>query len=153
MKSRIALFPGSFDPITKGHEALVLRALSLFDEIVIGIGINSSKQYMFSLEQRIQWIKDTFKEYSNVQVQTYQGLTIEFAKQQNITHLLRGLRDSTDFNYERTIAQMNKALVPEIDTVFLITDPELSAVSSSILRDVIRGKGDVSKFLPAAVKI
>lgn len=153
MKSRIALFPGSFDPITKGHEALVLRALSLFDEIVIGIGVNSSKQYMFSLEQRIQWIKDTFKEHRNVQVTTYQGLTIEFARQQNITHLLRGLRDSTDFNYERSIAQMNKALVPEIDTVFLITEPEMSAVSSSILRDVIRGKGDVSKFLPEAVKI
>lgn len=147
-----AIFPGSFDPITKGHESLVLRSLDLFDEIVIAIGNNVNKKYMFPLEQRIKFIEDTFKDYEKVTVQSYEGLTIDFCKKTNAKYMLRGLRNSSDFGFEKPISQMNKELNPNIETIFLITNPELSAISSSIIRDIIINKGDASKFLPKGVK-
>lgn len=147
-----AIFPGSFDPITKGHESLVLRSLDLFDEIVIAIGNNVNKKYMFPLEQRIKFIEDTFKDYEKVTVQSYEGLTIDFCKKTNAKYMLRGLRNSSDFGFEKPISQMNKELNPDIETIFLITNPELSAISSSIIRDIIINKGDASKFLPKGVK-
>lgn len=147
-----AIFPGSFDPITKGHESLVLRSLDLFDEIVIAIGNNVNKKYMFPLEQRIKFIEDTFKDYEKVTVQSYEGLTIDFCKKINAKYMLRGLRNSSDFGFEKPISQMNKKLNPDIETIFLITNPELSAISSSIIRDIIINKGDASNFLPKGVK-
>lgn len=147
-----AIFPGSFDPITKGHESLVLRSLDLFDEVVIAIGNNVNKKYMFPLEQRIKFIEDTFKDYEKVTVQSYEGLTIDFCKKINAKYMLRGLRNSSDFGFEKPISQMNKELNPDIETIFLITNPELSAISSSIIRDIIINKGDASKFLPKGVK-
>lgn len=148
-----AIFPGSFDPITKGHESLVLRSLDLFDEIVIAIGNNVDKKYMFSLEQRIKFIEDTFKAYDKVTVQSYEGLTIDFCKSVNAKYMLRGLRNSADFGFEKPISQMNRELNSSIETVFLITNPELSAISSSIIRDIIINKGDASQFLPIGVEL
>jgi pantetheine-phosphate adenylyltransferase len=148
-----AIFPGSFDPITKGHEALVLRGLELFDEIVIAIGTNVTKKYLFSIEQRIKFIEDTFKGNKRVSVQAYEGLTIEFCKSINAKFMLRGLRNSPDFTFEKSISQINRKLNKEIETVFLITSPELSAISSSIIRDIIINKGDASSFLPNGVKL
>jgi len=148
-----AIFPGSFDPITKGHESLVLRSLDLFDEIVIAIGSNVNKKYMFPLEQRIKFIEDTFKGYDKITVKSYEGLTIDFCKSVNAKYMLRGLRNSSDFGFEKPISQMNKELNPDIETVFLITSPELSAISSSIIRDILINKGDATKFLPKGVKL
>jgi pantetheine-phosphate adenylyltransferase len=150
---RIALFPGSFDPITKGHEALVLRAIPLFDEVIVSVGVNAVKQCMFTLEQRLEFISATFKAYPSVKVTTYQGLTINYAAQIGANTILRGLRNSTDFDYEKSIAQMNKAINTHVDTIFLITDPELAAISSTILRELIKGGADVKPFLPLAVTL
>ena len=148
-----AIFPGSFDPITKGHEALVNRALELFDEIVIAIGTNSSKKYMFTLEERIDFIKQTFKGNPKIKVQSYEGLTVDYCKKINSNFILRGLRTSADFEFERAISQINRELNNSIETVFLITNPELSAISSSIIRDIIHNNGDATKFLPGNLKI
>ena len=151
--TRKALFPGSFDPITKGHEALVRRARTLFDEIIIGIGVNSDKKYLFDLDQRVKWIEETFADDVAIRVESYTGLTVNFAKELDAGFILRGLRNSGDFQFEKGIAQMNKAMVPEVETVFLLTAPELSAINSSIVRDIIRNGGDPSAFVPDAVTI
>ncbi len=148
-----AIFPGSFDPITKGHEALVIRALELFDEVVVAIGTNAAKKYMFTLDERIQHIKQTFKDYKNVSVVSYEGLTIEFCKSINAQFMLRGLRNSSDFTFEKSISQVNRQLNNTIETVFLITSPELSAINSSIVRDIIINKGDASQFLPENINL
>ena len=148
---RIALFPGSFDPFTVGHENVVLRSLDLFDEIVIAIGYNSNKNDFFPIEKRIMWIETVFKNYPQVKVAKYQGLTVEFAKEVGATHILRGLRTSADFEFERAIAQINKSMVG-IDTVFLLTTPEHTPVNSTIVRDIIRHGGDASKFIPASIR-
>ena len=145
---RIAVFPGSFDPFTIGHESIVKRALSLFDEIVIAIGVNTNKEGFFPLEERKRWITDLFRENPSVSVDTYQGLTIDYCKRKSARFLLRGLRTSSDFEYERAIAQMNKAMYPEIESIFILTDPEYTSVSSSIVRDIIRHGGDARQFLP-----
>ncbi len=150
---RIAVFPGSFDPITKGHESVVRRAVPLFDKIIIAIGVNSSKKYMFDLEQRKEWIKKTFEDVSNVEVTTYSGLTVNFCKEQNAGFILRGLRSYSDFDFEFGIAQMNKKLIAGVETIFLLTDPEHSAISSTIVRDIIRHNGEVDQFLPDAIKL
>jgi pantetheine-phosphate adenylyltransferase len=153
MNKKIAVFAGSFDPITTGHEDIVRRGLPLFDELIIALGINSEKKYMFPLEKRVESIKNTFKDVSNVRVETYNGLTIDFCKKMNAGYLLRGLRNPADFEFEKAIAQMNKAMAPAIETVFIITAPELSAVSSTIVRDIIRHHGDASPFVPKGINL
>ena len=145
---RIALFPGSFDPFTIGHESIVKRGLSLFDKIIIAIGSNSDKASFFPVEKRVQWIKQVFEYEEKVVVNQYTGLTVEFCKEVGAQFIIRGLRTSADFEYERSIAQVNKAMAPEIETVFILTAPEHASVTSSIVRDIIRHGGDASKFLP-----
>lgn len=148
-----AVFPGSFDPFTKGHESIVNKASELFDEIVIAIGINAEKKYLFDLEKRKEWIRNTFQNNSKIKVESYEGLTVAFCKKINANYILRGLRSSLDFEYERVIAQTNYAMEPSIETICLITNPALSAISSSIVRDIIRNGGDAKQFVPASVKL
>jgi pantetheine-phosphate adenylyltransferase len=140
------LFPGSFDPFTKGHEAIVLKAIHLFDEIYIGIGINSNKKYLFDTENRIKHIKELFKNYSNVQVGTYQKLTVDYCKEIKASHIIRGLRNSSDFEYEKTIAHMNTA-ISGIETVFFLSDEKHSALNSSIIREMYNNEADISPFV------
>lgn len=145
---RVAIFPGSFDPFTIGHESIVKRALPLFDKIVIMIGYNSNKQSFFPLGKRIRWINQVFSDEPRIAVQSFEGLTVDFCKEVNARYILRGLRTSADFEYERAIAQVNKKMHPEIETVFLLTKPEHTPVNSSIVRDIIFHGGDASMFLP-----
>ncbi|HEY8400080.1 MAG TPA: pantetheine-phosphate adenylyltransferase, partial [Cytophagaceae bacterium] len=146
-----ALFPGSFDPFTKGHEDIVLRSLALFDEVVIGIGKNTNKTRYFSLDILIPKIESAFINHPQVKVMAYQGLTAEFAKQIGAKYIVRGLRNTTDFEYENSIAQANKYLWNELETVFLITTPSLASISSTLIRDIHKYGGDVSPFLPYPV--
>lgn len=150
---RIAVFPGSFDPITKGHENIVKRASVLFDEIVVAIGSNSSKSSMFSLELRSGWLNKVFDQHPNVRVTSYDGLTIDFARSIGARFLLRGVRNGGDFEYERTIAQMTKAMAPELETVILFTDPEFAAINSTVVREILRNHGDVSQFVPDGIAV
>ncbi len=146
---RIAVFPGSFDPFTKGHEDIVLRGLKLFDEIIVGIGYNSGKSNRyFEIELMVKKIEETFADYPNIKVLTFAELTAAFAKRHKANYLLRGLRNTTDFEYENSISQVNRHLNPELESVFLITTPQFAAISSSIIREVHRYKGDVTAFLP-----
>jgi pantetheine-phosphate adenylyltransferase len=149
--SKIAIFPGSFDPITIGHENIVQRALPLFDKIIIAIGYNTNKSGFFPLEKRIDWIKQVFKGEDKIVVDHYDGLTIDFCKKVNAKFILRGLRTAADFEYERSIAQMNKLMYSEIDTIFLLTTPEYTPVNSTTVRDIIRHGGDASIFLPSGL--
>lgn len=149
---RIALFPGSFDPFTKGHEDVVLRSLHLFDKIVIGVGNNTAKKYLFSIEQRIEWIKTTFEPHlDKIKVVNYNGLTVDFCKEINAQFILRGLRNPTDYGYESNIALMNKSLNKDVETIFLLTSPEYMAINSTIVRDIIIHKGDAKQFVPTAI--
>ena len=150
---RIALFPGSFDPFTRGHESIVLRALSLFDEIIIAIGSNALKDGYFPLDTRKRMIRDVFIEYPMVKIDHYSGLTVDFARSLNAKYLLRGIRTAADFEYERAIAQMNKAMYPEIESIMLLTTPEHTPINSTIVRDVIRNGGDASAFIPEGINI
>ncbi|SOD14539.1 pantetheine-phosphate adenylyltransferase [Pedobacter xixiisoli] len=145
---KIALFPGSFDPITIAHVDIVKRSLPLFDKIVVGIGLNSSKQNFLSAEKREEIVRSIFLDDSNVEIQTYQGLTIDFAKKIGATYMVRGIRSAADFEYERAIAQINKSMMPEVETIILLSRPEYSAISSTIVRDILRNNGDVSQFVP-----
>lgn len=140
------LFPGSFDPFTKGHEAIVLKAINLFDEIIIGIGINSNKKYLFDTEKRIIHIKELFKNYPTVKVGTYQKLTVDYCKEIGANNIIRGLRNSTDFEYEKSIAHINTA-ISGLETVFFLTDEKYSSLNSSIIRDLYLNKVDVSLFV------
>lgn len=149
---RKAVFPGSFDPLTLGHTDIIDRALPLFDEIVIAIGTNSSKSYMFPLEQRKRFITETYSEQPKVSVATYQGLTIDFCKKVNSDYILRGLRNPADFEFEKAIAQTNRKM-SSIETVFLLTSADASYISSSIVRDILFNKGDVSMLVPRAVSM
>lgn len=149
---RIAVFPGTFDPITLGHVDVIKRSIPLFDKIVIGIGLNSTKQPMFSVEQRVRWIQDIFKDTPSVEVAPYEGLTIDFCKQLDARFILRGIRYVSDFEYEKGIADMNRMLSKNVETIFLTSSPEYSTVSSTLVRDVIRHHGDVSQFLPPEVR-
>lgn len=151
--SKIAVFPGSFDPPTKGHESIILRAIPLFDKIIVAIGENQQKTAFFPLQKRIQWLKDIFKNYPSIETATYTGLTVEFCKNVKAGYILRGLRTSADFEFERSIGQINKQIYPQIETVFLLTTPEYTSLNSSIVRDIIRHGGDVSSFVPDAVVI
>jgi len=149
---RTCLFPGTFDPITKGHIDIIERAVSLFDKLIIGVGINTSKQPMFTVEQRCGWISEIFKNEPKIEVSGYTGLTIDYCKQVNANFILRGIRYVSDFEYEKAIADMNRMLAPEIETVFLTCSPEYSTISSTLVRDVIRNGGNVSLFVPKEVK-
>ncbi|MCO5231007.1 MAG: pantetheine-phosphate adenylyltransferase [Chitinophagales bacterium] len=148
---KIAIFPGSFDPITNGHIDIVERALPLFDEIIIAIGVNTQKKYLFSLEDRISWIKTVFKDEPKVKVEHYNGLTINYCKKINANYILRGIRSAADFEYEKTIAHLNHTMEPNIETILILSKAELSSVSSTIVREIIIGHGDVSKFIPDAI--
>jgi pantetheine-phosphate adenylyltransferase len=150
---KIAVFPGSFDPFTKGHEDIIRRALPLFDKIIIGIGVNIDKKYMFPIRQREEWLKTIFKGESKIKVMQYQGLTVDFCKKVNASYILRGLRTSADFEFERRIAHVNKAMEQGVETVYIISDPSLTFVASSIIRDILRNGGDASQFVPAAIKL
>ena len=145
-----AVFPGSFDPITLGHIDIIKRSLLLFDEIIIAIGINADKKYMFSIEDRKKHIEDTFKNEPKIKVKTYNGLTVDFCIKEQAGFILRGLRNSSDFNYEQSIAQTNASLA-SIESVFIMCSPTLSNISSSIVRDVIRNGGDYTKMVPRSV--
>ena len=153
MQKRIAIFPGSFDPITIGHEDILKRVLPLFDEIIVAIGKNSSKQNYFELDQRKKWVEHVFANQSKVKVETYTGLTVDFCKRVNANFIVRGLRTSADFEFEKAIAQNNKIMVPEVETVFILPVPELSAINSTIVRDIIRNGGDASRFVPKGVNL
>lgn len=145
-----AVFPGSFDPITLGHYDIISRGLTLFDEIVLAIGVNADKKYMFSLEKRKQFLEKTFKNEPRISIKTYQGLTVEFCKEQNASFILRGLRNPADFEFEKAIAHTNRYL-EKIETVFLLTSSGKSYISSSIVRDVIRNGGNYSGLVPDGV--
>jgi pantetheine-phosphate adenylyltransferase len=147
---RRAVFPGSFDPLTLGHTDIIDRALPLFDEIIIAIGTNSTKKYMFPLEQRRKFIEETYSGISKIKVDTYQGLTIDYCKRIDSDFILRGLRNPADFEFEKAIAQTNRKM-SKIETVFLLTSADTSYISSSIVRDIIKNKGDVSLLVPKAV--
>ena len=147
-----AIFPGSFDPITLGHLDIVNRGVTLFDEVIIAIGENSSKDYMFSLEQRNRFIVDAFKDNPKVKVVSYQGLTTEFCKKIGVDFILRGLRNPADFEFEKAIAHTNRQL-SKVETVFLLTAASTSYISSSIVRDVIRNDGDYTKLVPKTVRV
>jgi len=151
MNKKIAIFPGSFDPITKGHENILLRALPLFDEIIIAIGKNNNKQSYFTLEQREKWITHVFANEPKVRIETYTGLTIDFCKKMNASYILRGLRTSADFEFEKAIAQNNKVMAPEIETIFILPVSELSAINSTIVRDIIRNGGNAAPFVPDGI--
>ena len=150
---RIAFFPGSFDPITKGHEDIVRRALPMFDEIVVALGVNTAKNYMFTFEQRLKWIEKTFADCPTINVVSYQGLTVDACKEHKANFILRGLRNSNDYEYEKSIALMNQAMAPGIETIYLNTRPESAAISSTIIRDIIKNQGDSEAFLASGVQL
>ena len=150
---RVAVFPGSFDPFTVGHESIVHRARKLFDEIIIAIGTNTGKEAYFPLEKRIKWIRTVFKDDPAIHVMSYEGLTVDFCMKQKAGFLLRGLRTASDFEYERAIAQLNRAMEKNIEVVFMLTLPEHTFINSTLVREVIRYGGDASKFLPAAINL
>ena len=147
-----AIFPGSFDPITNGHVDIIERSLPLFDEIIIAIGINAKKKYMFSLEERKQFIEQTFQMQDKIKVMTYEGLTVSFCKKVEADFIIRGLRNPADFEFEKTITQVNRRL-SDIETVFLLTSPENAFISSSIVREVIHFEGDYRSMVPEAVRL
>ena len=147
-----AIFPGSFDPITLGHYDIIERGVTLFDELIIAIGINANKKYMFSLEERKQFIAESFGHNPKIKIVTYEGLTVHFCQENNIDFILRGLRNPADFEFEKSIAHTNRDL-SSIETVFLLTAASTSYISSSIVRDVIRNHGDYTKLVPKTVRI
>lgn len=149
---RIALVPGTFDPITIGHVDIIHRALPMFDELWIGIGRNSNKQSLFSEEQRKMWIEKIFSRHSNIHVAAYEGLTTGFCRKIGASFIIRGIRTSSDFDYEKNIAQMNKAQYEDIESIFLMCNPAYTAISSTIVRDIIRNGGDASQFIPKEVQ-
>lgn len=145
---KIGVFAGSFDPITRGHEDIVLQAMPLFDEIIVAIGVNIDKKYAFPLEQRIKWIENTFAEYPKVKVISYEGLTVDLCRKMNANFIIRGLRNTNDFEYESIIAEANKKLNPEVETVFLLSDPTVRCISSTVVRDLIKNHADLTGFIP-----
>lgn len=151
--NRVAVFPGSFDPFTIGHEAIVRRALTLFDEIIIAIGANALKKSYYSLETRKSMISLVFKDEPRIKVDHYEGLTVDYCIKHKAIYILRGLRTAADFEFERAIAQVNKALVADVESVFLLTVPEHAAINSTIVRDIIRSGGDASRFVPASINL
>ncbi len=150
---KVAVFPGSFDPFTVGHENIVLRGLSLFDKIIVAIGVHSTKQPLLKIEARVEMVNQVFKAYDQVSADSFEGLTVDYCRKVNATHMLRGIRTSADFEYERAIAQINKRMLPTVESIFLLTTPEHTPVNSTIIRDIIRNGGDASQFLPEGMDI
>jgi pantetheine-phosphate adenylyltransferase len=150
---KIAVFPGSFDPFTIGHEAIVRRALSLFDEIIIAVGANALKRSFYTLETRKEMIAKVFHNEPRIKVDHYEGLTVDYCRAKRAGFVLRGLRTAADFEFERAIGQVNKSIAPGIESVFLLTVPEHSFINSTIVRDIIRSGGDASKFVPSAINL
>ena len=151
--SKIAIFPGSFSPFTLGHQSIVDRALPLFDKIIISIGVNTDKNEYFSIDEREQWIESVYKNNPKIEVKRYEELTVDFCDKIGAKYILRGLRNSHDFKYEKNIAQTNKDLNPNIETIFIIGPAKLSHISSTIIRDIIKNGGDVSQFLPKEIDL
>lgn len=151
--NKTAIFPGSFDPITKGHESVIKRALPLFDKIIVAIGENQKKSGFFPIEKRVAWLEAVFSDEPKVEVAIYQGLTVDFCRKVDARYILRGLRTSADFEFERSIGQINKQMHPPIETIFLLTTPEYTALNSSIVRDIVRHGGDASPFVPSAISL
>ena len=147
-----AVFPGSFDPITIGHVDIVKRGIKVFDEIIIAVGDNTDKKYMFPKEKRVEFVKQTFNNYDNIKIESYDGLTVDFCKKNNIEFMIRGLRNPADFEFEKSIALTNREMT-EIETIFLLTSPENSFISSSIVRDLIRNNGDYKLFIPKGITL
>jgi pantetheine-phosphate adenylyltransferase len=150
---KIAVFPGSFDPFTVGHESVTRRALGIFDEIIIAVGDNIDKKSYFPLKTRMEIIRKTFMDEPRVRIDSYSGLTVEYCRKNKVSYLLRGLRTSADFEFERAVGQVNKSMEPAIETVFLLTAPEHSFINSTIVRDVLRNGGDASGFVPSVINI
>ena len=150
---KIAVFPGSFDPITTGHVDLVKRALPLFDEIIVAVGINSTKKYLFPHEQRMEWLRQVFEKEPNVRVDSFEKLTAHYCQRIGARFLLRGLRNSSDFDYEKTISQLNHIVGGGIETLFLIAQPEYSHISSTIVREIIIGGADAGPFVPEEIRV
>jgi pantetheine-phosphate adenylyltransferase len=148
---RICLFPGTFDPITSGHVDIITRAVGLFDKLIIGVGINSNKQPMFTADQRTAWIRDIFRYEPRIEVTAYEGLTVDYCHKIGAQFVLRGIRYIADFEYEKAIADMNRMLAPDVETVFLTCSPAYSTISSTLVRDVIRNGGNARLFLPDEV--
>jgi len=153
VKNKIGIFPGSFDPITSGHRHIIEKASKLVDVLIVGIGDNLSKKTFYSLEKREEWVKNTFKNYDNILVKKYNGLTINFAEKENAKFIFRGLRTSIDYEYEKQIAETNSVMNKEIETIFLLSDKKYGMISSSIVRDIIKNNGDIRDFVPKEVKI
>jgi len=145
---KIAVFPGSFDPITIGHVQILKRALPLFDKIIIAVGVNSSKKYLYTLDERLAGIDRVFKDEPKVEVDKHEGLTAHYCIKKNARYLLRGLRNASDFDYEKQLSQMNQIIGDGVETVFFISQPEFSHISSTLVREVIKGGGDATMFLP-----
>jgi pantetheine-phosphate adenylyltransferase len=150
---KTAVFPGSFDPFTNGHQSIVLRALPLFDKIIIAVGQNSKKSSFYPIEKRTAWIKSVFRAEKKVSVETYKGLTVAYCREVGARYILRGLRTSADFEFEFPVAQTNKEMDPEIETIFMLSLPEHAHIHSSVVRDIIRNGGDAGRFVPVQIKL
>jgi pantetheine-phosphate adenylyltransferase len=153
VKNKIGVFPGSFDPITSGHRHIIIKASKLVDLLIVAIGDNSSKNNFYPAEKRKEWAENTFKNYDNILVKKYSGLTINFAEKENAEFIFRGLRSTLDFEYEKQIAETNSIMNKEIETIFILSDRKYGMISSSIVREIIKNNGDISEFVPKEVKI
>jgi len=150
---KIAVFPGSFDPFTVGHENIVLRALDLFDQIIVAIGVHSTKRPLLKIEARVEMVNKVFESYAQVSADSFVGLTVDYCRKVGATHMLRGIRTAADFEYERAIAQINKQMLPTVESIFLLTTPEHTPINSTIIREIIWNHGDVSQFIPKSIDI
>ena len=150
---KTAVFPGSFDPVTRGHESILKRALPLFDEVIIAIGVNPGKKSFFPLERRIQWLEEVFRQEPRIRIVQYEGLTVDLCWKVGANYILRGLRSSADFEFEHTIGLMNKAINPGVESLFLLASQEYAAISSSIVREIFINGGDISSFIPESITI
>ena len=150
---KIAVFPGSFDPFTVGHENIVLRSLGLFDRVIVAIGKHSTKKPLLDIKTRLKMVNDVFRTCDQVSADSFEGLTVDYCRRVNATHMLRGIRTAADFEYERAIAQINKRMLPTVESVFLLTTPEHTPVNSTIIREIIVNGGDASQFLPEGIQI
>jgi len=150
---RIALFPGSFDPITVGHVDLVVRASKLFDRVIVGVGTNSEKKYLFEQEKRLSLVQTAFRGFDGIDVIAYTGLTVECCDKHQAKYIIRGIRNAADYEYEKSISIVNNSINPSIETVFLLSKPEHASISSTIIRDIIRNGGDPNPFMPNGVRI